>query len=51
VAAGLWERKKSAKRLEVSVAPAGRVNRAALKAEVERFAAFLGVEPALSLGR
>jgi hypothetical protein len=51
VAAGLWERKKSAKRLEVSVAPAGRVNRAALKAQVERFAAFLGVEPALSLGR
>jgi hypothetical protein len=49
VAAGLWERKKSAKRLELAVASAGRVNRAALKAEVDRFAAFLGVEPLLRL--
>jgi winged helix DNA-binding protein len=47
VSAGLWERKKSAKRLEVTAAPAGRINRAALKAEVERFAGFLGVEPVL----
>ncbi|OLE00541.1 MAG: hypothetical protein AUG91_04060 [Actinobacteria bacterium 13_1_20CM_4_69_9] len=49
VAAGLWERKKSAKRLEVAVTPAGRVNRAALAAEAERFAAFLGVEPVLTV--
>lgn len=49
VAAGLWERKKSAKRLEVAVAAAGRVNRAALKLEVERFGAFLGVEPVLTV--
>jgi hypothetical protein len=49
VTAGLWERKKSAKRLEVTVAPTGRVNRAGLKAEVERFAAFLGVEPTLTV--
>jgi hypothetical protein len=47
VSAGLWERKKSPKRLEVTAAPAGRINRAAVKAEVERFAAFLGVEPVL----
>jgi hypothetical protein len=49
ITAGLWERKKSAKRLEVAVTPAGRVNRATLKAEVERFGAFLGVEPVLRL--
>jgi hypothetical protein len=45
--AGLWERRKSAKRLELTVTPAGRINRAALKAEAERFAAFFGVEPVL----
>jgi hypothetical protein len=50
VAAGLWERKKSAKRLELGVAPAGRVNRAALKAEAGRYAGFFGVEPALTVG-
>jgi DNA glycosylase AlkZ-like len=50
VTAGLWERKKTAKRLEVSVSPTGRINRSALKAEVERFAAFLGVEPMLTVG-
>jgi hypothetical protein len=49
VTAGLWERKKSAKRLELSVAPAGRINRAALNAEAERFAAFFGVEPVLTI--
>jgi hypothetical protein len=47
--AGLWERKKSAKTLKVTVRQAGRVNRTALKAEVERFAAFLGVEPVLTV--
>lgn len=49
VAAGLWERKKSARRLEVAVTPAGRSNRAALAAEAERFAEFLGVEPVLTV--
>ena len=49
VTAGLWERKKMAKRLEVTVAPARRFNRTALKREVERFATFLGVEPVLTV--
>lgn len=49
VTAGLWERKKLAKRLEVTVAPARRFNRTALKREVERFATFLGVEPVLTV--
>jgi hypothetical protein len=49
VTVGLWDRKKSAKRLELRVAPAGRVNRTALKAEAARFAAFLGVEPVLTV--
>jgi winged helix DNA-binding protein len=49
VAAGLWERKKSARRLEVTVTPVGRVNRASLAAEAERLAAFLGVEPVLTV--
>ena len=47
--AGLWERKKSAKRLEIRVVPVGRVNRTALKAEAARLATFLGVEPALTV--
>jgi hypothetical protein len=50
VAAGLWERKKSAKRVELTASPAGRINRTALKAEAERLAAFLGVELALTVG-
>jgi hypothetical protein len=49
MAAGLWERKKLAKRLELRVAPAGRVNRTQLRREAERFGAFLGVEPALTV--
>jgi hypothetical protein len=49
LAAGLWERKKSAKRLEITASPAGRINRTALKAEAERLAAFLGVELALTV--
>jgi hypothetical protein len=49
VTAGLWERKKSAKRVEISVAPARRFRRADLEREVERYAAFLGVEPALTV--
>jgi hypothetical protein len=50
VTTGLWERKKSAKRLEITASPAGRINRTALKAEVDRLAAFFGVEPALTVG-
>ena len=49
VTAGLWERKKTARRLEVTVASARRFNRTALKREAERFAAFLGVEPVLTV--
>ena len=50
VAAGLWQRKKTAKRLELSVAPLARVSRAALTREAERYAAFLGVELELTVG-
>ncbi len=50
VAAGLWERKKTAKRLELAVAPTGRVNRTALRREGQRYAEFLGVELDLTLG-
>jgi hypothetical protein len=50
VAAGLWERKKTAKRLELSVAPAARLNRAAARREAERYAEFLGVRLELTLG-
>ena len=50
VTAGLWERKKSAKRVEITVAPARPFNRTALRREVERYAAFLGVEPVLTVG-
>lgn len=49
VTAGLWERKKSAKRIEVKVAPARRVRRADLQREVERYGAFLGLEPVLTV--
>jgi Winged helix DNA-binding domain len=49
VTAGLWERKKSAKRIEIKVAPARRVRRADLAREVERYGAFLGLEPVLTV--
>ena len=49
VTAGLWERKKLATRLEVRVAPVRRFRRVALEREVDRYAAFLGVEPALTV--
>jgi Winged helix DNA-binding domain len=47
--AGLWERKKLAKRIEIRVAPARRFRRADLEREVARYAAFLGVEPSLTV--
>lgn len=52
VAAGLWERKKTAKRVEISVAPAMKLTkaqRAELEAEAERIARFFGVELALTV--
>ncbi|HKC22215.1 MAG TPA: winged helix DNA-binding domain-containing protein [Gaiellaceae bacterium] len=49
VAAGLWSRKKTPKRLELSVAPAKRVSRTALKREAERYSAFLGLELELTV--
>jgi DNA glycosylase AlkZ-like len=49
VTAGLWKRKKTAKRLEVHVTPVRRLSRAALEREVERYATFLGVEPSLTV--
>jgi hypothetical protein len=44
VAAGLWERKKLAKRIEITATPVRRVNRSGLRREAERFGRFLGVE-------
>jgi hypothetical protein len=52
VAAGLWERKKTAKRVELRVLPARaltRGERSALAVEAQRVGAFLGVEPALTV--
>ena len=54
IAAGLWERKKSAKRIELSVMPVKKLTRAQrgeLDAEAERIGAFFGLEPVLSVGR
>jgi hypothetical protein len=54
VAAGLWERRKRGKRLELDVRLAGRLRkaeRAGLEREAERLGAFLGLEPVLSVGR
>jgi hypothetical protein len=53
IAAGLWERRKRGKRLELDVRLARRVRRSdreELRREAERFAAFLGLEPVLSFG-
>ncbi|CAN5324439.1 winged helix DNA-binding domain-containing protein [soil metagenome] len=52
VAAGLWERKKRGRRIEVRVSPARRLTRvqcAQLGEEVERVGAFLGLEPVLTV--
>lgn len=52
VAAGVWERKKRGKRIELRVVPARkltRAQRAELDDEVERIAAFTGLEPALAV--
>jgi Winged helix DNA-binding domain len=52
VAAGLWAREKTAKRIELTVTPAVRLTRAQrseLEAEAERIGVFYGLEPALVL--
>jgi hypothetical protein len=53
VAAGLWERKKRGKRVELRIAPARRLTRAQraeLDDETERIGAFLGLEPVVTVG-
>lgn len=50
--AGIWRRKRTAKRVELAVEPARRLSRAeraALADEAERIGAFLGLEPALAV--
>jgi winged helix DNA-binding protein len=52
VAAGLWERKRRGKRIELEVTPAGklkRAQRAELEHEAGRFGSFLGLEPVLTV--
>jgi hypothetical protein len=54
IAAGLWERRKRGKRVELDVQLAGRIGKAsrvALEREAERVGAFLELEPVLSVGR
>jgi PAS domain-containing protein len=52
IAAGLWERKKRGKRIELSVSPSrklARAERAGIDTEAERIGAFLGLEPVLTV--
>jgi hypothetical protein len=52
IAAGLWERKKRGKRIELEVRPArrlGKSHRAELEAEAERIGAFFGPDPVLTV--
>jgi hypothetical protein len=52
VTAGLWERKKRGKQIELRVAPSkrlSRVQRAALEAEARRVGEFLELEPDLTV--
>jgi hypothetical protein len=52
IAAGLWERKKRGKRIELQVTPTRklrRAERARLDAEAKRVGAFLGLEPVLTV--
>ena len=52
IAAGLWERRKRGKRIELEARLArrlGKAGRAALEHEAERLGAFLGLEPVLSV--
>ena len=52
ICAGIWRRKKTAKRIELTVEPARRLTRlerAGVDAEAERIGAFLGLEPRLTI--
>jgi len=52
VAAGVWERRKRGRQLELRIAPTRRLTRARraeLHAEVERLAAFTGLEPVVTV--
>ena len=52
LATGIWRRKKSAKRIELTVEPVRRLTRperAGVEAEAERIGSFLGLEPVLRL--
>lgn len=52
VAAGLWDRRRRGKRIELDIRLAGRLGKAAraeLEREAERIGAFLGLEPVLSV--
>ena len=52
VCAGIWRRRKTAKRVELTVEPARRLTRAeraGVGEEAERIGSFLGLEPALTL--
>jgi Winged helix DNA-binding domain len=52
MAAGLWARKKRGKRIELRVTPSRKLTRAErveIDTEAERFGAFLGLEPVLTL--
>jgi hypothetical protein len=52
IAAGLWERKKRGRRIELQVTPSRkltRVERAGVGTEAERIGSFLGLEPVLTV--
>lgn len=52
IAAGLWERKKRGKRIELRVWPARKLTRAertGMETEAERIGAFLGLEPVVTV--
>ncbi len=52
LAAGVWSRKKGAKRIELTVQPVRRLSRAersGVRAEAERIGAFLGLAPVLTV--
>jgi hypothetical protein len=52
LAAGLWERKKRGKRIELQAEPSKRLTRsqrAALEPEAQRIGEFLGLEPDLTV--
>ena len=54
VAAGLWSRKKGARRIDLHVEPARRLTsaeQAGIEAEAERIGAFYGLEPNLTVSR